>query len=218
VTVEALQSIQVACQPYGGVGDLTCLPSAVNFSVHCQALGTFTRGGPGFDVTDQVTWSSSNAAVAQSTGLVAFNGPIRQSFRIVGPTSGTGTAILKATQSGKTSPVTGTPGIDPWAVQGVLATVTDLDVTPPSGNVGVNDTLQVTATATVSGAVPACATPQPRDFSRAVTWTSTNEGVADVSFFGEVTGVASGNATITAGYGFGNPPRFRATSAITVVP
>jgi hypothetical protein len=218
VTVDALQSIQVACEPYGGVGDLTCLPSGLNFSVHCQALGTFTNAGAGIDVTDQATWSSSNAAVAQSTGLVAFNGPIRQSFRMIGPASGTGIAILKAVESGKTSPATGTPGIHPWAVQGVPATVTDLDVTPPSGNVGVNDTLPLTATATVSGAVPACATPQPRDFSRAVTWTSSDDDVADVSFFGEVTGIATGNATVTASYGIGNPPPFSGTSAITVVP
>ena len=215
VIVDALQTIQVACSPYGGVGGLTCLPSGVNFSVHCQALGTFANAGSGIDITDQVTWTTSNAAVARSTGLVAFNGPIRQSFRMVGPATGAGTAILKATESGKTSPATGVLG-DPWVVQGVIPTVTDLQVTPPSGNVAVGGTLQLQATATVISAV--CTAPQPRDFSTAVTWTSTAENLADVSFFGEVTGIAQGNATIKASYGIGNPPPFSDTASITVVP
>jgi hypothetical protein len=222
VTVDTLQAIDVSCTPYGGVGGLTCLPSGVNFSVHCQAFGTFTNAGPGIDITDQVTWSTSNATVARSTGLVAFNGPpIRQSFRMVGPATGAGSAVLKATESGKTSPATGTPGTDPWAVQGVAPTVTevtDLQVTPASDNVPVGDTRQLLATATVTSTVAGCTLPEQRDFSTAVTWTSTADSVAHVSFFGEVTGIAQGNATITASYGIGNPPPFSGTSSITVVP
>jgi len=218
VSVDALQTIQVTCSPFGGVGGLTCLPSGVNFSVHCQALGTFTNAGTDNDITDQVTWSTSNAAVARSTGLVAFNGPIRQSFRMVGPATGAGTAVLRATESGKSSPATGTPGTDPWAVQGVVPTVTALEVTPASSNVAVGDTRQLQARATVTGTVAACASPQRRDFSTAVTWTSTAENRADVSFFGEVTGIAPGSATIRASYGIGNPPPFSDTASITVVP
>ena len=216
VIVDAVQTIQVVCTPYGGVGGLTCLPSGVNFSVHCQALGTFLTAGPGIDITDQVAWSTSNAAVARSTGLVAFNGPIRQSFRMVGPATGTGTAVLKATESGKSSPATGTLGTDPWVVQGVTPAVTDLQVTPPSGNVGVGGTLQLQATATVTSVGAGCTLPQPRDFSTAVTWTSSAESVADVSFFGEITAIAPGNATITASYGIGNPPPFSDTASMTV--
>jgi hypothetical protein len=220
VTVDALQTIQVVCTPYGGVGDLTCLPSRVNFSVHCQAFGSFANAGPDSDITDQVAWSTSNATIAQSTGLVAFDGPpIRQSFRMVGPATGAGTAILKATQSGKTSPATGTLGTDPWIVQGVAPTaieVTALEVTPVSGNVAVGATTQLRAMATVTSVVSACILPEPRDFSTAVTWTSSAESVADVSFFGEVTGIAPGNATITASYGIGNPPPFSGTASITV--
>jgi hypothetical protein len=194
---------------------LTCLPSGVNFSVLCQAVGTFMNAGPGIDITDQATWSTSNAAVARSTGLVAFNGPISQSFRMVGPATGALTAILKATESGKTSPATGTLG-DPWVVQGVTPMVTDLQITPPSGNVGVGGTLPLQATATVTSVVATCMSSQPRDFSTAVTWTSNAENVADVSFFGGVTGVAPGTATITASYGI--PPQFQPTASITVGP
>jgi hypothetical protein len=191
----------------------------VNFSVHCQALGTFTNAGPGNDVTDQVTWSTSNAAVARSTGLVAFNGPVRQSFRMVGPATGAGTAILKATESGKTSPAIGTLGVDAWVVQGVAPTaidVTALEVTPMSTNVAVGATTQLLATATVVSTVAGCTSPQQRDFSTAVTWTSNPESVADVSFFGEVTGIAPGTATIKASYGI--PPQFQPEASITVGP
>ena len=220
VTVDVLQAIQVACSPFGDVGGpLTCLPSGVNFSVHCQALGTFLTAGPGIDITDQATWSTSNAAVARSTGLVVFNGPVRQSFRMVGPATGVGPAILKATESGKTSPATGTLGTDPWVVQGVAPTtidVTALAVTPLSTNVAVGATTQLLATATVVSTLTGCTSPQQRDFSTAVTWTSDAESVADVSFFGEVTGIAPGTATIKASFGI--PPEFQPEASITVGP
>ena len=186
--------------------------------MHCQALGTFTNAGADNDVTDQVTWSTSNAAVARSTGLVAFNGPIRQSFRMVGPATGAATAVLKATESGKSSLATGTLG-DPWVVQGVAPTaieVTALEVTPDVGNVAVGATTQLRAMATVTSAVTACLLPEQRDFSTAVTWTSNPESVADVSFFGEVTGIAPGTATIKASYGI--PPEFQPEASITVGP
>ena len=112
-------------------------------------------------------------------------------------------------------------GTDPWVVQGVAPTATEviaLEVTPEVGNVAVGATTPLQATATVTGAVAGCTSPQPRDFSTAVTWTSTAENLADVSFFGEVTGIAQGNATITASYGIGNPPPFSDTASITVVP
>ena len=131
---------------------------------------------------------------------------------------GVGTAVVRATASGKSSPATGTPGTDPWAVQGVVPTVTALEVTPASSTVAVGGTRQLQARATVTSAVAGCTSPQPRDFSTAVTWTSTAENRADVSFFGEVTGIAQGNATIKASYGIGNPPPFSDTASITVVP
>jgi hypothetical protein len=221
VTVDVLQTIAVSCTPYGGVGGLACLPSGVNFSVHCQALGAFLTAGSGIDITDQATWSTSNAAVARSTGLVVFNGPVRQSFRMVGPATGALTAILKATESGKTSPATGMLGVDSWVVQGVALTaidVTALEVTPLSTNVAVGATTQLLATATVTVVSPVagCMSPQQRDFSTAVTWTSDAESVADVSFFGEVTGIAPGTATIEASFGI--PPEFQPQASITVGP
>jgi hypothetical protein len=225
IHVDTLQTtgspISVSCHAYGDSSpdpspQLACLPSGVNFSVHCKATGVFTSHGPQ-DVTDQVTWLTSNATFAQSTGLVAFKPPIHQSFRIVG----NGTAILRATLGGKTSPTTGRLGIDPWVVQGVASTVSAIQVTPGEDIVGVGATLPLQALATVSSAAPACATPPTptRDFSTIVTWTSSAEHLADVSFFGEVTGIAQGGpVTITATYPRVNKPSLGDTASITVGP
>ena len=90
------RAITVACAPYGQPSapatELACLPSGRNFEVHCRALADFQNAGTDVDITDQVTWVTSNAAIARATGLVAFAGPVRQSFRIVG----NGTAALSA--------------------------------------------------------------------------------------------------------------------------
>jgi uncharacterized protein YjdB len=70
------------------------------------------------------------------------------------------------------------------------APVASVSVSPVSASIGVGATRQLTATVkdsagnTLSG--------------RAITWTSSNVGVASVSSSGVVTGVAEGSATITA--------------------
>jgi hypothetical protein len=205
VEVDTLQSIAVSCRPYGDpsgpVSALACLPSGLNFEVHCQATGAFANNGPDIDITDQVTWVATNAVVARATGLVAFLGPdIRQSFRI----AGAGIARLYARQGTRTSlPNTaiGTPGTDPWAVQGVVQTLSGAPtIQPASPNVGVGDQVQLQALATFNPTA-ACPVPPTRDFSLLVDWASTDESVADVSFFGAVTGVAEGGVTISATYG-----------------
>ncbi len=196
-TVAPQTPIAVVCHPYGDpagpVGNLACLPSGVNFSVLCQAIGTFTGAGDQ-DITDQVTWVTSNGAIAQSTGLVGFNGPVRQSFRIVG----NGMATLRATESGKTSSTNTTLG-NAWVVQGVTSTVTGLLVTPHTGSVQVNGTLPLLATATLSSTAAGCTIPPARDFSTVVHWESADETRADVSFFGEVTGLAAGGPVMIKG-------------------
>jgi hypothetical protein len=213
ITVDTLAAgaLTVTCAPYGDTSGLAshlaCLPSAMSFSVHCQALGTFNNAGQQ-DITDQVTWVTSNSQIAKSTGLVAFNGPVRQSFRI----DGNGTAILHATQSGKTSPTTGTLGTDAYVLQGVASSVVGLSVTPPSANVAVHGTVPLLATATLSSTTAGCTSPPSRDFSRAAAWTSADEGIADVSFFGAVTGGAPGGpVSVTATVG-----TFSDSSQITV--
>jgi hypothetical protein len=216
VSTPGVAPIVVSCHPYGDTSPdaslLACLPSGLNFSVLCEATATFTSGTQ--DVTDQVTWLTSNAAIAQSTGLVAFDTPIRQSFRIVG----NGTAVLRATLAGKTSATTGTLGDNAWLVQGVAAEVTGIQVTPDLDTVAVGADRALRATATLATAAPGCASPSTRDFSTIVTWQSSNENVATVSFFGAVHGVqAGGPVSITATYpAIGTP--LADSAVITVVP
>jgi hypothetical protein len=196
------RAIAVTCAPYGQPAapatQLTCLPSAVNFEVHCRALGQFQNNGPYFDITDQVTWVTSNAAVARATGLVAFTGPVRQSFRIIG----NGTAALSARLGTRSSLTTVTgPGTDPWVVQSSTQTLSSAPAIQPSTpTVAVDGQVQLAAIATFN-ATPTCASPPARDFSLLVDWASSNESVADVSFFGQATGLSEGSVTISATYG-----------------
>jgi hypothetical protein len=198
------RAITVQCRPYGDTSNdparLACLPSGRNFEVHCRAFGDFATGGAGLDITDQVTWVSTNTALARPTGLVAFLPPVSQSFRIVG----NGTAALSARLGGQSSnsSTTGTLGIAPWAVQGTTQTLTDLDIVPASPSVQAGGQVQLQAVASLTGAPgTACATPPPRDFSILVDWGSDDELVAEVSFFGQATGISAGTANISATYG-----------------
>jgi hypothetical protein len=212
--------ILVACHAYGEDGldpiqqtaRLACLPGGQNFSVLCRATGMYLSGSQ--DITDQVAWVTSNAAIAQSTGLVAFNSPVSQSFRMVG----TGIAVLRATLGGKTSSTTGTLGDNPWVVQGAPQTVTGISVTPDTASIAALGSQPLVARATLTGS-GACASPPARDFSTVVMWSSAQESIADVSFFGEVTALAPGGpVTITATYPRTGQPPLTGTSAITVLP
>jgi hypothetical protein len=196
------RAITVACFPYGEpaapASQLACLPSNRNFEVHCRAFGHFVDGGPPADITDQVAWKTTSALIARPTGLVAFGGPLRQSFRV----TAAGTAALYATLGTRTSVTAATNlGTAPWVVQGSPQTLIGMPVIDPfSPAVAVNGRVQLRAIATLTG-TGACARPPTRDFALLVEWASDNEGVADVNFFGQATGVSAGNVTIRATYG-----------------
>lgn len=193
------RAITVTCSPYADAGGpLTCLPSGLNFEVHCRAFGRFvTAPDTPADITDQVTWVTTSTAVARATGLVAFQGPqIQQSFRIAGP----GTARLYARQGTRTSLTTGTAGTDPWAVEAVaLGQPASLQIQPSAPEVSAGRTVQLRARVTFAGTAT-CPVAPPRDFSLLVDWSSDDETVADVSFFGQVSGRRSGQADISATY------------------
>jgi uncharacterized protein YjdB len=96
--------------------------------------------------------------------------------------------------------------------------VDGVQVTPATGTVGVGDPLPLVATATLTG-TGVCASPPPRDFSTVVTWTSSAEHLAEVSFFGAVTGLAPGGpVAITATYPLVGQPDLVDSASITVVP
>ena len=196
------RAIKVACFPYGEpaapASQLACLPSNRRFEVHCRAFGHFAGGGPPADITDQVAWRTTNALIARPTGLVAFTGPLLQSFRM----TGAGTAALYASVGTRRSATAITNlGTAPWVVQGSPQTVVGTPVIQPfSPTVAVDGHVQLQAIATLTGA-GACASPPARDFALLVNWASDNEGVADISFFGQATGVSEGSVTIRATYG-----------------
>ncbi len=116
-----------------------------------------------------VGWSSSDEAIA----VVSSTG------RVSGLKAGTVTITASSEGTNGTATVTVTP-----------APVASVNVTPPTASVTVGQTTTLQAqTLDANGATLT---------GRAVTWSSSNTGVATVSNAGVVTGVAPGTATITA--------------------
>jgi hypothetical protein len=115
-----------------------------------------------------VTWSSSAPAVA----TVSASGTVTA--------VAAGTALISASVEGVTGSTTAT----------VSALVSSVQVSPPTANLSVGGTQQLSATA--------------RDASgntltgRTVTWSTSNAAVATISGTGLVTAVAVGSATVTA--------------------
>ena len=133
-------------------------------------LGVTVTDSAGTVVTDRVvTWGSSNAAVA----TVSAAGVVTA--------VAAGTATITATSEGKSGSSTIT--VSPVPVSTVA-------VQPPTNTLAPGATVQLTAIAKDSaGGVLT---------GRVVGWASSNPAVATVSATGLVTGVAEGNATITA--------------------
>jgi trimeric autotransporter adhesin len=132
------------------------------------------------DLTQQVTWASSNGNVAGVS-----NAPGSQGL-VVGVSPGP--ASISAT-SGSVSGST--------TVTVTAATLTRIDITPPSSAIAAGTTQAFTATGVYSDN-------STQDLTTVVTWDSSNSGVATVSNAdgsrGLATGVAQGSATISAAY------------------
>jgi len=115
-----------------------------------------------------IAWSSSNEDVAS----VSSTGKVLA----VAP----GSVTITATSEGKSDKATIT----------VIAPVSSVTVQPDSVSVIIGNTSALTATVKDAGGNALT--------GRAVTWKSSNEGVATVDGSGVVTGVAAGTATVTA--------------------
>jgi uncharacterized protein YjdB len=136
------------------------------------ATGAFSDG-PSLDISTQVTWRSSNIAVATITrsGLATS---------VAGGIS-TITATYQ-TISGNTILTVTSPGL------------TSISVTPTNPNVAQGTTQQLTSIGTYSDGTS-------WDITSQVTWRSTNISVVTVSSTGLAITVAPGTATITAASG-----------------
>ena len=146
-------------------GTVALLPGAT------RQLTATALDASGTSLNRQITWSSSNPAVAtvNGSGLVTANG--------------TGTATITALTEGRSAAATVTVEAAPVPVATVVILPATLSLAP-------GQTRQYTASAQDSaGAVLV---------GRAVTWTSSAPGVATVSASGLVTAVSAGSASITA--------------------
>ena len=183
VTAVARGSATISAIAEGKVGgaDLTVAPKTVGTVVispnpasatvgHSAQLTATVKDASGTALVGRtITWASSNSAVAS----VSSGGSVSA--------VSAGTATISASADG----VTGQAQFTAAAI--TAATVT---ISPPAPNVSIGQDVQLTATAVdASGNVLA---------SRVPSWSSSNPTVATVSNAGRVTGMAKGNANITA--------------------
>jgi hypothetical protein len=148
------------------------------------AMGTYANG-TSRDITSQVTWNSSDTAVAaiSSSGLVTA--------------SANGTTVITASLSGVTSvPVDlsvhtlSSISVTTWNGIGMPRTLTSLSV---------GSTWQVYATGTYSDGSTA-------DIKSEVNWLSADQSVATIDSSGLITGIAAGIDKVTASlYGITSP-------------
>lgn len=128
------------------------------------------------NITAQVTWASSNSAVAtiSAGGLVTG--------------VGVGSTVITASLSGVTSP----PVTLTVTATATSATLTSIEVVPaPAAHLQVGSTLQFTAIGAYSDGTR-------QTITSIVNWTSSNTAIATIASSGLATGVAAGSTVITA--------------------
>ena len=161
-TQAVLQSIQVS----------PVAPSiAAGLSQQFTATGKYSDNSSK-DLTNSVTWSSSNTSTASisSTGMAT--------------SKAVGSATISASYSGLSGDATLT----------VTAPVlTSVAVSPASASLALGTTVQLTATGIFTDG-------STQNFTNSATWNSSNTNAASVSSTGMVTSKALGSATISATY------------------
>jgi trimeric autotransporter adhesin len=135
------------------------------------ATGTFTDSSHQ-DITNQVTWASSNPAVSTitSTGLATVVSP--------------GVSTISATLNGETGS----------SVLTATAILQSINVTPANPSLAAGSTRQFTATGSFSDGTTLNLTSQ-------VAWSSGTPAVGSISATGLATGIAQGTTIITATFG-----------------
>ena len=136
------------------------------------ATGTFSDGSSR-DVTNLVTWSSSNTTVASvsSSGLALG---IHQ-----------GSSTISATLNTADGPITGV------AALGVIVTLKSITITPVNPSIANGTSMQLTATGIFSDG-------STQNLTNSVSWSSSSAAVGTVSSTGLVAGAGVGSTTITA--------------------
>jgi len=144
-----------------------------------HAKGTFT-GGSTYDLTQSVTWSSSNQAVATISNTVGTQG------------------LATALTGGTSTIMASISGISGSTLLTVTATLQSITVTPAGPSIAAGATQQFTAMGNYSDG-------SMQNLTMSVTWSSSNHAVATISNTsgsqGLATGIGVGTSTITATLG-----------------
>jgi len=180
---------------------------------NAYAIGFYSNGNHS-DISDQVTWSSSDSSIINFTGNEGeFEAVGAGSVDITAtvPSSLAGTSAVKyAVSGGDSTPVVRSTNVINYTVTvDVSGTgITELFVHSNRGPVlMVGSTTQMTSSAVHSNG-------SSYDFTNTTTWTSSDPSVATVNADGVLTGVSSGFVTITGeSNGLTNSYRIRVTSA-----
>ncbi|HJV36322.1 MAG TPA: Ig-like domain-containing protein, partial [Geomonas sp.] len=158
-------------------------PTAANIALgtatQVKATGIYSDNSTR-DLTEAVTWTSSNAAVAAVSNTAGSRG-------LVG-TVAAGNAVIKAT-SGSLS--------GSCSLKVIAATLTSINITPISPTVAIGTKQQFTAT----GIFNSAAGVMEQDLTRQVTWSSSNGNVSISNAAGSkglASAVSAGSANITA--------------------
>ena len=136
------------------------------------ATGTFSDGSSR-DVTNLVTWSSSNTTVASISASGLALG-IHQ-----------GSSTISATLNTADGPITGV------AALGVIVTLKSITITPVNPSIANGTSMQLTATGIFSDG-------STQNLTNSVSWSSSSAAVGTVSSTGLVAGAGVGSTTITA--------------------
>ena len=139
------------------------------------AQGTFSDGSTK-DLTNLVTWSSSNTTVAtiSASGLALGQNQ--------------GSSSMSATFNTVDGPVTGAAALS------VLVTLQSLTITPVNPSIANSTSLQLTATGIFSDG-------STQNLTASASWSSSSTAIAKVSSSGLLTATGAGSATITATQG-----------------
>jgi trimeric autotransporter adhesin len=140
---------------------------------HRKATGTYSDNSTA-NISNQVTWSSSNSSVATIAA--------------------TGVAAAVAIGSTNVSASVANANSNVFALTVTVPTLTSITITAPSGSIAKGTSEQFTATGTYSDNSMANITNQ-------VTWSSSNIGTATISATGLATAVAAGSTNISASLG-----------------
>ena len=142
------------------------------------AIGTYTDNSTQ-DLTDAVTWASTNTSVASISNASGSNG--------LATSAGVGSTDITATAGSVTSPVA--------ALSVSAATLVSIEVTPPGPVIAKGTNQQFAAIGTYTDG-------STQDLTGTATWSSSNPGVATVSNAAGTYGLAAaagvGSADISA--------------------